>query len=90
MNKHGTMNVVVNVSNISIHLLACPYMVPDLNLLKSTERLNVFLRSQVYSYQNPLFREAGYLEAVLLHHTLAQFKKSVLLQSSLDLPPCSH
>lgn len=30
--------VVVNVNNISICLLACPYMMPDLNLLKATER----------------------------------------------------
>lgn len=40
MNKtlHYAYVILVNVNNINIRLLACPYTVHDLNLLKSTER----------------------------------------------------
>lgn len=70
MNKtlHYEYVILVNVNNINIRLLACPYTVHDLNLLKSTERLMCVLWSQAYSYLKPLIRGAGYMEAVFLHH----------------------
>lgn len=71
MNKTFLYEYVISVDviNTNMYLFACPYMVPDLSMMKSTERFMCILRFWAYCYLKPVAGGAGYMEVVFLHHT---------------------